>query len=231
MKNFKFEKRGGGQGDFKKKDFGKKRFGGNDRGRPQMHEAICSDCGKRCEVPFKPTSDRAIYCSQCFTSHGGGSDKPERKREFEKPRFQDKPMFGATCATCGKRFELPFKPISDKPVYCPDCFERPGSSSKNTDKPVSAQYKEQLDLVNAKLDKILNILASSTALTKEKKGIVVEKKDAAGKALLRSNGTTAGKEVKSKKALVAKKEKETKKPKKAIAKKVAKPVAKKKAKK
>lgn len=223
MKNFKFEKRGGGQGDFKKRDFGKNRFGGNDRGRPQMHEAVCSDCGKRCEVPFKPTGDRDIYCSQCFTNHGGGSDRAERpnrpeRREYEKPRFQDKPMFSAICATCGKKFELPFKPISDKPVYCPDCFERPGAPSKNTNKPIDVQYKEQLDLVNAKLDKILNILTSTTSV-KGKKDVVVEKKE------------TVEIKEKSKKALAPKKEKEIKKPKKAIVKKVAKPITKKKVKK
>jgi CxxC-x17-CxxC domain-containing protein len=39
--------------------------GGNDGGR-QMYDAVCSQCGKRCKVPFQPTGDRPIYCSDCF---------------------------------------------------------------------------------------------------------------------------------------------------------------------
>lgn len=29
----------------------------------QMHKAICSECGRECEVPFWPTGDRPIFCS------------------------------------------------------------------------------------------------------------------------------------------------------------------------
>ncbi|MDD2444767.1 MAG: hypothetical protein PHX15_01795 [Candidatus Nanoarchaeia archaeon] len=31
-----------------------------------MHKAICSKCGKECEVPFKPTEGRDVLCSDCF---------------------------------------------------------------------------------------------------------------------------------------------------------------------
>ena len=57
--------------------------------RPQLHETICSDCGKRCQVPFKPTTEKPVYCNDCFQNHGG------KTRRFEKSdqgggRFQDK---------------------------------------------------------------------------------------------------------------------------------------------
>jgi CxxC-x17-CxxC domain-containing protein len=32
----------------------------------QMHKAVCSDCKKECEVPFKPRDDRPIYCRDCY---------------------------------------------------------------------------------------------------------------------------------------------------------------------
>ena len=35
-------------------------------GSREMHEAICADCGKDCEVPFKPTQSRPVYCRDCF---------------------------------------------------------------------------------------------------------------------------------------------------------------------
>ena len=46
------------------------RFGGRrDFGPRQMFKATCSDCGKECEVPFKPTEGRPIYCRECFQKH------------------------------------------------------------------------------------------------------------------------------------------------------------------
>ena len=40
-------------------------FGG---GRPrEFHKAICSECKKECEVPFKPSGDRPIYCKDCYS--------------------------------------------------------------------------------------------------------------------------------------------------------------------
>jgi CxxC-x17-CxxC domain-containing protein len=43
-------------------------FGGRDSGRRplEMHKATCDKCGQVCEVPFKPTSGKPIYCSDCF---------------------------------------------------------------------------------------------------------------------------------------------------------------------
>jgi len=41
--------------------------GGFDRGPREMHKATCSDCKKECEVPFKPTGDRPIYCRDCYS--------------------------------------------------------------------------------------------------------------------------------------------------------------------
>ena len=45
-------------------------FRGN-RGPREMHKAICSECGKECEVPFKPSKDakgkpRPVYCRECY---------------------------------------------------------------------------------------------------------------------------------------------------------------------
>ena len=31
-----------------------------------MHQAVCADCHKNCEIPFKPTGERPVYCKECF---------------------------------------------------------------------------------------------------------------------------------------------------------------------
>jgi len=46
------------------------RFGGSGFGQPrEMHEATCADCGAKCEVPFKPTEGRPVYCKDCYPKH------------------------------------------------------------------------------------------------------------------------------------------------------------------
>lgn len=36
-----------------------------------LYEAICADCSKVCEVPFKPSEDRAVYCKECWAARKG----------------------------------------------------------------------------------------------------------------------------------------------------------------
>jgi CxxC-x17-CxxC domain-containing protein len=31
-----------------------------------MYEAVCADCGKETQIPFKPTNARPVYCKDCF---------------------------------------------------------------------------------------------------------------------------------------------------------------------
>jgi len=49
-----------------------------------MFKVTCAECGRSCEVPFKPTGDKPVYCSECF----GQSDKQRNKpaRSFESGR-------------------------------------------------------------------------------------------------------------------------------------------------
>lgn len=66
MKDFKRPNRFGGNNKFG----GGRREGGYER--PQMHAAVCDQCGKDCEVPFRPTGQRPVYCKECF----GGAKPP-----------------------------------------------------------------------------------------------------------------------------------------------------------
>ena len=43
-------------------------FGGR---RREMHKATCADCKKECEVPFKPSGDRPVYCKECYSKRKG----------------------------------------------------------------------------------------------------------------------------------------------------------------
>lgn len=35
-------------------------------GPREMHKAKCSECGNDCEVPFKPTEGKPVFCRECY---------------------------------------------------------------------------------------------------------------------------------------------------------------------
>ncbi len=56
----------------------------NNRRRDTPREfftATCAECGKECEIPFKPTQGKPVYCRDCYRRI-----QPERRRP-NKPRF------------------------------------------------------------------------------------------------------------------------------------------------
>ena len=44
---------------------------GGERAPREMFAATCSSCGKEAQVPFRPTSGKPVYCSDCFRSQRG----------------------------------------------------------------------------------------------------------------------------------------------------------------
>jgi CxxC-x17-CxxC domain-containing protein len=46
---------------------------GGGRGAREMFTATCSSCGKEAQVPFQPSGDKPVYCSDCFQRRGGGN--------------------------------------------------------------------------------------------------------------------------------------------------------------
>ena len=74
------DRRGSGRSrDFDRRDFspersfrdsGRSRDFDRSRSQSNMHTVICDRCGKECEVPFKPTSSKPVYCSDCFRKPG-----------------------------------------------------------------------------------------------------------------------------------------------------------------
>lgn len=42
------------------------RGGGGFRGDREMHDATCTRCGAKTQVPFRPTPGRDVLCRDCF---------------------------------------------------------------------------------------------------------------------------------------------------------------------
>jgi len=70
MRNFKSDNRSRGRNDSPRKN-----FGGGDSRKFSLHDAVCDKCGKNCQVPFRPSGDRPIFCSECFERKDGGGDR------------------------------------------------------------------------------------------------------------------------------------------------------------
>ncbi len=76
----------GGGRDGGRPSFGKKPWGGNNDRDRVMYPATCSNCGKRCEVPFRPTNGKPVYCKDCFGAkdNDGRDDRFSRNNEPER---------------------------------------------------------------------------------------------------------------------------------------------------
>lgn len=160
MKNF-FKKSDKSSVQSGRRDFssGGGGFGQRDSGRPEMHKAICAKCGAECEVPFRPTAGKPVYCNNCFGKQDRENSNRPQERNRPRSGFGDKRRYEAVCARCGKKCEVPFQPTPGKPVYCEQCFKKEKhGGDKGPD-----QSKQQFEILNAKLDKILNALNSGVS--------------------------------------------------------------------
>lgn len=89
MGNFR-DNRGGGKRSSGPRSFGGGRPDFNNRSsdRPTMHQAVCSKCGKQCEVPFQPTGSKPVFCRDCFRENGGGDVRRNEGGNFSRPSFE-----------------------------------------------------------------------------------------------------------------------------------------------
>ena len=140
-------------------------FGGNNnRDDRQMHETTCSDCGRRCEVPFKPSNSKPVYCNGCFKRDSNPRDDYSRDNNSRGGgNRDDRQMHEATCADCGRYCEVPFRPSHDKPVYCNGCFGKgnnssPRKSDHSNHSNQSNKSNKEHSAIGKKLDKIISLL-------------------------------------------------------------------------
>ncbi|MBI3268263.1 MAG: zinc-ribbon domain containing protein [Planctomycetes bacterium] len=106
----------------------------------QDKNLTCVECG----TSFVFTAD-----DQEFHQKKGYTSEPKRCPECRKARRRaegggggggggggmgggmgrsDRPMFTATCASCGGKADVPFEPKQNRPVYCRDCYSKVKSS-------------------------------------------------------------------------------------------------------
>ncbi|MCF7860531.1 hypothetical protein K9M09_02825 [Patescibacteria group bacterium] len=77
-------------------------------------------------------------------------------------------MFKAVCQECHQECEVPFRPTAGKPIFCSECFNGGDSAAKGP-KASGAMSSDQLNSLNAKLDKIIALLSSKAQSVKTEK--------------------------------------------------------------
>jgi CxxC-x17-CxxC domain-containing protein len=127
-------------------------FGSRDRGprRTEMFPAVCDNCGKDCEVPFRPSSDKPIYCSKCFEDVAPRRDDRAPRRDNSssfKPRdnssdiSQLKDQLGSISGKLDKIIRL-LSPVEVEEIVEVKKEEKPKKVAKKTTKKTTAKPKK-----------------------------------------------------------------------------------------
>ena len=141
--------RGGNSGGRPSFGGGRPSFGGGrggDRGPVTMHKAVCDECHKACEVPFRPSQDKPVYCNDCFGGKKETSDRGPRKDFGER---------------------APRREFSDRPSQSP-AFSKPAVSQSS----VSDDTKKQLADISVKLDRLASVVERLVQSKSEIKPVV-----------------------------------------------------------
>ncbi len=188
----------GGFGGAKKKLDGDHGRGRDERagGRPQMHRATCSECGRSCELPFRPTGDKPVFCSFCFGKKEESGTNRFEKKSFAQSDRGDKTMFKTICAKCHKECEVPFRPRVGKDIFCDNCFGKGDKNFVSSASSTNEQFQKQFDTLNTKLDSILKLLASGKMSKETVVEVIGESVDEGGR--IGVNKKTKNEEKKSK---------------------------------
>lgn len=76
----------------------------SDRPERQMFDAICDNCGNRCQIPFRPSAGKPVYCSHCFEGNQKQAAGKFESRSPEKPQYKE--QFEALNAKLDKILKL-----------------------------------------------------------------------------------------------------------------------------
>jgi len=139
-------------GDNKK--FGSKFGGGRDRsGRPgkrmELFPAVCFECKQNCEVPFRPTGDKPVYCSSCFNKQ---------------------PHVPGRNSLPGERLKGAFR----SEMRSPQREYQPQPDSRIQDNSNQNLIKQQLEALEVKMNRILELLTQKTESLVSKTPVVAE---------------------------------------------------------
>ena len=88
----------------------------------------CMECGS--DFIFTK-NEQAFYAERGFTNEPKRCKNCRDKRKMSgRDSGGQRVMVNVTCDGCGVNTEVPFTPVSGKPVYCRDCYGQRRSSAR-----------------------------------------------------------------------------------------------------
>lgn len=134
----------------------------------------------------------AAYIKKAGGKRFGSGSKPAFGARSGKPSFGKKSWgdnksgsgpvthHKATCTKCGESCEVPFKPVSGKPIFCRNCFVKTGDTATGRagDRYPKREYQphgytkpapesgnnkdvmKQLETLNAKIERLIQAIES-----------------------------------------------------------------------
>ncbi len=99
---------------------------------------------------------------------------PQPSQQRPTQQQNARPKFAIVCFQCGKDSELPFKPVSGRPVYCSECFAlRKSGNLVKTNPPLPSPIKVETPLEVKKPEPVVTKAKKKAPVLKKK---VVAKK-------------------------------------------------------
>ncbi|TSC58022.1 MAG: hypothetical protein Greene041679_192 [Parcubacteria group bacterium Greene0416_79] len=185
----------GGRPNVRGEDRGE-RAGGFEGTRREMFKATCAECGKPCEVPFRPSGDRPVYCKDCFQIMRGASASDRGDRGGGRD-----PSSILRVGSRGPSPHFQRRDVAPRPSYAPP--KQGSGEDKRLD-----DIKIQLATVISKLDKLINILGNTAHSAPRTNAHTVTLHDTLARMKI---APTPKKEMKKPKASVSAKKKPAKK--------------------
>jgi len=90
------------------------RAGGGKSAPRELHDAICSDCRKPCQVPFFPSEGRPVKCRDCFRTDDSGFAPRDDRRDDRRPSYGDRKPFAPRENAGGNDIETRLRSIERK---------------------------------------------------------------------------------------------------------------------
>jgi len=96
-----------------------------------LYPAVCDKCGKACKVPFKPSGNKPVYCSDCFEK----TDSRENR---------------------GDRRDSGVRHYGNHDYHHQSTYQAPPQANQSQNP--NTGFGMQLELLNTKLDQIISLL-------------------------------------------------------------------------
>ena len=77
-----FQKKKPNRSDRRSKQFNNKSSDHSNRHQSEhsnMYPAVCGECGRDCEVPFRPSGKQPVLCFECFRQKDGGAPRRDAR--------------------------------------------------------------------------------------------------------------------------------------------------------